>query len=155
MTTPATHQTADAGATAAEPHLDIPVDGMTCGHCAARVEDGLKAVDGVLGARADVAAKAVAVDYDPARVAPGALVAAIRDAGYTPGPLTASLPVEGLHCMSCVMRLQSALEDLPGVVSADVDLAERLATVVYEPDSAAVGDLVAAVDAAGYRVAAG
>jgi len=70
-----------------------------------------------------------------------------------PESLTARLAVEGLHCMSCVLRLQSALEDVPGVVSADVDLGSRVATVVYEPGAAAVDDLAAAVTAAGYRVA--
>lgn len=44
---------------------------------------------------------------------------------------TTKLKVEGLHCLSCVERLEKALEALPGVVSADVKL-EDVTTIDHE-----------------------
>jgi len=63
-------------------HLDLPVEGMTCAGCVARIERRLNALDGV-EASVNLALERAAVDYDAARVAPGDLVAAVAAAGYT------------------------------------------------------------------------
>ncbi len=69
------------------------------------------------------------------------------------GRAMARLHVEGMRCLSCVLHLESALEDMPDVLSATVDLAESTATVLYRADAVRRDDLVRAVAAAGYRVA--
>ena len=153
MTTAETHGTADQGSRANTPgRLDLAVEDMTCGHCAARVGDGLKAVDGVLGVNVDLDARIVHVDYDPKKAVPGDLLQAIRQSGYTPGHRTARLSVEGMHCLSCVAHVEGALEDAPGVVSASVDLAEAAATVDYLPNRVDIGDLARTVEKLGYQV---
>ncbi len=50
-----------------------------------RVTAALKGVAGVTDAVVSLAEKRAVVTYDPARVQPAALAAAIRDAGYEPG----------------------------------------------------------------------
>ncbi len=60
------------------------------------------------------------------------------------------LKIEGMSCGHCVMHVQSALESLPGVTSAKVDLLERQALV--EGDTLDDQALRAAVSDAGYRV---
>jgi len=60
------------------------------------------------------------------------------------------LKIEGMSCGHCVMHVQSALEDIPGVKSAKVDLLERQALV--EGDALDDQALCAAVADAGYRV---
>ena len=62
--------------------LDLPVEGMTCASCVARVERTLKKVDGVLTANVNLATERAQVTYLPDAVAPGQLKAAIRKAGY-------------------------------------------------------------------------
>ncbi len=58
-----------------------------------RVTAALKQVDGVSDAQVSLAEKRAVVVYDPARVQPAALAAAIRDAGYEPGePAAAAAP---------------------------------------------------------------
>jgi copper chaperone CopZ len=60
------------------------------------------------------------------------------------------LKIEGMTCGHCVMHVQSALEAVPGVKSAKVDLLQRQAIVEGEQlDEQA---LRAAVSEAGYRV---
>jgi Cu2+-exporting ATPase len=61
-----------------------------------------------------------------------------------------TLDVEGMMCMHCVAHVKDALEDIPGVESADVDLEGNCATVSLSrdiPDSA----LEAAIVEAGYQ----
>jgi Cu+-exporting ATPase len=60
------------------------------------------------------------------------------------------LPVEGMTCASCVARVEKRLNEVDGA-TATVNFATKTAAVDYDPDAAAVGDLVAAVELAGYR----
>ncbi len=59
------------------------VEGMSCGHCKAAVEDGLKELPGVERANADVARGTVEVSYEEGMVATKDLKGAIEEAGYT------------------------------------------------------------------------
>jgi copper chaperone CopZ len=56
----------------------LHVEGMTCGACATSVKIVLKKVDGVVGATVSYEKKRAVVEYDPARVSPATLVAAIE-----------------------------------------------------------------------------
>ncbi len=60
------------------------------------------------------------------------------------------LAVEGMHCASCVARIERALRDVPGVEDVTVSLAARAANVRLQKPVAAEA-LVRAVEAAGYR----
>lgn len=53
-----------------------------------------------------------------------------------PGPSTRFL-VEGMHCASCVSRVEAGLKAVPGVVDARVNLATREATVVLSEKTSA------------------
>jgi Cu+-exporting ATPase len=61
--------------------LDLPIAGMTCASCAARIEQRLNGLDGVEAA-VNYAIERATVEYDPAEVAPADLVAAVEAAGY-------------------------------------------------------------------------
>ena len=64
-------------------------------------------------------------------------------------PYNLRIPVEGMSCASCVGRVERALRKVPGVQSADVNLASETAQVrVASPE--AVEQAVAALAAAGY-----
>ena len=62
--------------------LRIPVSGMTCAACQARVQKALERTPGVVGASVNLMMKSASVTYDPAVASPDALVDAIRDTGY-------------------------------------------------------------------------
>ena len=74
----------------------------------------------------------------------------------TPAPADAgaqdlTLPIAGMHCASCVLRIEKALEAVPGVADVSVNLASERARVRMDaPTSRAA--LAAAVQDAGYRV---
>ena len=60
------------------------------------------------------------------------------------------LPIEGMTCASCVARVEKALKRVPGVASAEVNLATETATVTLA-EGAAPETLMAAVRGAGYE----
>jgi copper chaperone len=59
------------------------VPDMSCGHCKAAVEGGLKELPGVGRANADVARGTVEVSYEEGTVTTEDLKGAIEEAGYT------------------------------------------------------------------------
>ena len=62
------------------------------------------------------------------------------------------LPVGGMVCASCVVRVEKALKTTPGVEDAAVNLATETATVSFAPSAIDLGGLRRAVEGAGYEV---
>ncbi len=69
--------------------------------------------------------------------------------------LTVNLPVDGIHCAGCISRVEGALGGVPGVAEASVNLATGEARVSFDPGSADLQELLAAVEGVGYRVPVG
>jgi Cu+-exporting ATPase len=138
----------------ANQQLDLPVTGMTCASCVMRVEKALRKVEGVAEATVNLSTERASVAYDAAQVAPAQLLQAVEQAGY--GVITDSteLPITGMTCASCVMRVEKALRKTPGVLAASVNLATERASVSFAPGVADLASLSAAVEAAGYGVIA-
>ena len=59
------------------------VEGMSCAHCKAAVEDELNGIAGVHGSNADPERGTVEVAYDEGRVDTEDIRKAVREAGYT------------------------------------------------------------------------
>ena len=139
--------------TAEHESLQLQVEGMHCASCVSRIEEALSGVEGVEEANVNLAtgrATVTGTGLDQTRLAE-----AIESSGYglapEPEPERLRLDVEGMHCASCVNSIESSLLDTPGVSEAAVNLATGEASVGYEPDRVDVGDLLAAVERAGYR----
>ncbi|MFO7545646.1 MAG: heavy metal translocating P-type ATPase [Trueperaceae bacterium] len=132
--------------------LRVGVKGMTCASCSARVERGLGKVDGVATANVNLATEQATVVFDPSVVGTGALLDAVRDAGYEPVVAELELSVAGMTCASCVARVERALKRVDGVMEANVNLATERASVRYLPELARPSLLRDAVQDAGYEV---
>jgi P-type Cu+ transporter len=143
---PAAPATPPAGAT-----LRLPVEGMTCASCVGRVERALRAVPGVARASVNLATERAEVAFS-GRPDPAAAARAIEEVGYAVGEATTELAVEGMTCASCVGRVGRALEAVPGVLDASVNLATERASVRHLAGAVTPADLEAAAGAAGYRV---
>ena len=164
-------------ASGTDQEITLLIDGMTCASCVSRVEKALAKVDGVSEANVNLATEKATVHFDPAAVSLEQLERAVEHAGYkaepvvvtapatvtpaspvqavdteTPGELT--LPIEGMTCASCVSRVEKALAGVPGVTLANVNLATENATVQFDPAVVTAEQLDAAVERAGYKVAA-
>ncbi|HIE50582.1 MAG TPA: copper-translocating P-type ATPase, partial [Armatimonadetes bacterium] len=64
--------------------LTIPIGGMSCASCVAKVEGALGKLPGVVAAQVNLAAERATVEYFPGAVHPADLHQAIRQAGYQP-----------------------------------------------------------------------
>ncbi|SDF35982.1 heavy metal translocating P-type ATPase [Sulfitobacter delicatus] len=76
----------------------------------------------------------------------------MKDAAFLePFSSTESIPITGMTCASCVLRVERAIAQVPGVVEASVNLATERAEVIYET----VGQrsaVVAAIRRSGYEI---
>ena len=66
----------------------IPVEGMSCVACAARVKKTLTSIAGVGDVEVSLAERNARVRFDPSRIAPDRLAAAINGLGYQAGTPT-------------------------------------------------------------------
>jgi len=175
VTSAAAGETREANGSPRE--VSLPITGMTCASCVRRVEKALAKVEGVANASVNLATEKARVSYDPTVVQPSQLKAAVEKAGYGVRDLTAesvstppkaetatitplappdaseaTLPIAGMTCASCVRRVERALTKVPGVTAANVNLATENASVAFDPATANLNSLRAAIEQAGYRV---
>ncbi len=128
----------------------MPVKGMTCASCVVRVERILSRLPGVVEATVNLAAERVDIVFDADTVSPDEVATAIDRAGFRVPSETRDLVIKGMTCASCVSRVENVLERVPGVVSAQVNLATERARVDLRAGSAGVKDLITAVERAGF-----
>ncbi len=107
------------------------VVGMTCSHCAVTIEKGLSKLAGVEQAQVSFATGKAAVDFDPKKTDIAQIQSAIDKLGYKTATKKATFSVSGMTCVRCASRVEQALKNVPGVVSANVNLASEKATVEY------------------------
>lgn len=101
--------TASAQATRTE-RLTLRVEGMHCGSCAERIEDTVGALDGVVSADVDFEQTRAIVVYDPRRISPSRIIAAIEEAGFscTPRGLKRRAPGwQGARAARCTPSVSS------------------------------------------------
>ncbi|WP_455428221.1 copper-exporting P-type ATPase CopA [Dryocola sp. LX212] len=155
--------------------IDLTLDGLSCGHCVKRVKASLEQRPDVeqaevtqTHARVTGSAKPEALvetvkqaGYE-AEVASHPKAEPLTEESSTPSEaLTAVSPtlpaasdddsqqllINGMSCASCVSRVQTALQKVPGVSQARVNLAERSALIM---GTASAESLIKAVESAGY-----
>ena len=132
--------------------LTLPVTGMTCAMCVNNVERSLRKADGVDNVLVNLATEQATVSYDDSQLKSRDLVQRLESAGYGVAAAAIDLPVTGMTCAMCVNNVARALNRVDGVVDATVNLANERATVRFLPRSLNHGDLVRAVERAGYGV---
>ncbi|PRE85416.1 copper-translocating P-type ATPase [Burkholderia multivorans] len=147
--------------------VELDIDGMTCASCVSRVEKALAKVPGVTHASVNLATERATVEAS-ADVSAAQLAEAVEQAGYQAMPVESApsparstsaereathsidLDIGGMTCASCVSRVEKALEKVPGVTHASVNLATERASV-RAAGPLDVDALIAAVTTAGYR----
>jgi Cu+-exporting ATPase len=102
-----------------------------------------------VSAAVNLAAERTQIEFDPATTGADALVRSIEGAGFTVPTRCVELALTGMTCAACAARIEKVLGQLPGV-SAAVNLATERARITYPPGSLGVGELIAAVEGAGY-----
>ncbi len=127
---------------------------MHCATCAVNIEKGLAMLTGVKQARVNYASEKAFLEYDPEETDIKKIKNAITGLGYKTATRKLVLPIKGMHCASCVARVEKALNDVPGVVSAGVNLASEKATIEYI-EGTELADIKKGVRDAGFEPGSG
>ena len=128
--------------------LDLPVSGMNCAACSARIEKLLNALPGVR-ASVNLATERARVDFTSRESSPRHIVEIIENAGFVVPWQTLEVSIEGMHCAACSSRIEKLLNALPGVEAA-VNLAAERGRVRYQPGVADAAQVLAAIQGAGF-----
>ncbi|KAG1708288.1 hypothetical protein DVH05_024968 [Phytophthora capsici] len=124
----------------------LAVEGMSCAkNCASKIERALNAVPSVESATVDFPLKRASVQLEAgSSLTENDLIEVVRSTGkkfdaaaYVPSlsPRTVLLEIEGMSCAkNCARKIQQALSETEGVVSASVDFAAKRAIVEVDPD---------------------
>ena len=131
----------------------IPVTGMTCAACAARIEKGLRRTSGIEKVDVNFASEKVSLEYLPDKISLAGIKDVISGLGYGVAVKRSVFPVSGMTCAACAARVEAALRGVPGVIAANVNPSSEKATVEYL-ESTGFQELSGSVDKAGYRLSA-
>jgi Cu+-exporting ATPase len=128
--------------------LTLPVQGMTCASCSARLERVLAKVEGVTDVSVNLTTEQAQLTLMGA--APADVVGAVGRAGFSVPVQSVRLAISGMTCASCSGRIEAALRKTEGVASAQVNLATEVATVAYTPGTTSPQALIERVRTSGY-----
>jgi Cu+-exporting ATPase len=101
--------------------LELPITGMTCAACAARIEKTLNKLPAVHAA-VNFATERARIDYDPLRARPAELVTAIRKAGYDVPGQVLELSIEDMTCTA-----------FPALLPPSISPTKRRASITRRP----------------------
>lgn len=68
------------------------------------------------------------------------------------GGATITLKLSGLHCASCSLNIDDALEDTPGVISASTNYARQESVINYDPAKVKITTLRNVIESLDYHV---
>lgn len=131
-----------------EKAIEIPVRGMTCAACAARIEKSLASMPGVCDASVNFASETARVEFDPAAVKTRDVIDRLRAIGYDtarPAAIRFTKPDAGKPSDKTVF------ESLPGVI--DIEETPDEIIVKYLPDTVDFASLRQAGEQLGYQLA--
>ncbi|NEW09446.1 copper-translocating P-type ATPase [Paenibacillus sp. SYP-B3998] len=132
-------------------HTSFQLTGMTCAACAARIEKGLRKLEGVTEANVNFAMEKAAVTFDPTQVNRDRMEQTIIKLGYGTVRESIDFDIIGMTCAACATRIEKGLSKMPGVTEASVNLAMETARVVYNPAEVSPTDMQMRVAKLGYE----
>ncbi|MBT5551833.1 MAG: copper-translocating P-type ATPase [Nitrospina sp.] len=133
-------------------NITLPVKGMSCASCSARIEKKVGELEGVDSVHVNFAAEMASISFDPEKISLSQFPKTIEKLGFEVPGVRKVFPVEGMTCASCVSRVEKKLASLDGVHEVDVNLATEQVLVDFVPALVDFETLRSALDQAGYRL---
>ena len=128
----------------------LTVTGMSCSTCSTTVEEAISDLAGVSSVDVNFATDEANVEYDPDEVSLASIYGAVEAAGYTPERKRVTVEIAGMSCATCAQTNATAIEDVPGVLDADVNFATDEANIEFNPVEVSLSAVYDAVEEAGY-----
>ena len=130
--------------------IALPVKGMSCASCSARIEKKVGELDGVSLAKVNFAAEMATVEFDPEKIRAEQFPEEIKKLGFEVPSVHETFSIEGMTCASCVSRVEKKLSSLPGVSDVKVNLATEQVSIEYLPALIVFNGLKETLSNAGY-----
>jgi len=131
--------------------VSLPVEGMTCAACVAKVEKTLKNMAGVQEVHVNLLSGKAAVAYASDQVGVPQMVKLIQDIGYEVPEEEVLLTVRGMSCAACVAKVEKTVKGMPGVTSVVVNLPAESAKVTFYPGAVDKTRIKKEIRALGYE----
>lgn len=129
--------------------LTVPVEGMTCAACAARIEKTVSRLPGIQDINVNLASERASFVLDEG-TSWRDVVERIEKTGYSVPTREVELDIQGMTCASCSARIEKVVGRLDAVETVNVNLASEKAHIRYVPGIIEESDLIGAVEKAGY-----
>ena len=134
------------------------IEGFDCADCAAKLEKGIRRMNGVVDAKVNFASAKMKVQYDKLLLQPADIVKAVSGFGYQAtlintagnqqGPHKEVYSISGFDCADCATTLEKRIASLDGVLSVKVNFATAKMTVEHTLSEATI---IRVVEQTGYK----
>ena len=131
--------------------LQLPIQGLSCATCVNTIEKEIKKLRGIKSVAVNYASETAYVDFNNAETSTSAIISAVKNVGYQTGKSTLRLGINGMHCGSCVSKIEKELARTKGIISASIDLAGESAIINYVPGAINVNEIKKIIEKLGYK----
>ncbi len=132
---------------------EIPITGMHCASCVARVENILNAVPGVSKVSVNLATNNATIFHQSCGLDFSAVATALAKGGYPAQLIATRLNITGMHCASCVANIEKSLLDIEGVAEATVNLTTGSGVIKHLAVDSLQDKINRVLDGSGYTAA--
>jgi Cu+-exporting ATPase len=135
--------------------LLVNIKGMHCASCSARIEKVLAGMAGIRKAEVNLATETMDVEWDPAATDIDRIADRVKALGFElvkpEEKVDLHLRIKGMTCASCSARIEKMVGQLPGVISARVNLATDSAVVRFRRGETSQRLIRETIDNLGYE----
>jgi Cu+-exporting ATPase len=134
----------------------VAVSGMHCAACSSRIEKVVGNMEGVERASVNLAAEMLDLSWNEDAVTYIEIQEQVSRLGFELEPLKSpssnvlEFSIGGMHCAACSSRIERVVGSLPGVVSAEVNLATETARFIADKSQAGVRNIRMAIEGLGF-----
>lgn len=130
------------------------VKDMTCANCSGKVKAALAKLEGVQTRAVCHKSGHAVVKYDPAKIKPESVIAAINATGFNVVGEKVRYQVTGMTCAGCSRAVEKVLAEAEGVTKVEsVCHQSGQATVVFDPAKTSKDKIAATIDQTKFKVA--
>lgn len=119
-------------------YIVLPINGMTCASCVARVKQSISEIDWVKSVDVNLAAEQAAIGLNNFDLDPEQLKSTIEKAGYSIRTRNSMIVIPGFNDPTKIKSLQESLSKLPGVENSSFNTANETLSITYIPGIVAV-----------------
>ncbi len=131
--------------------VKIPIVNLDCAACVVTIEKEVLKIPGIKKINVNYSNGNAYVDYDEHTTNTNEIIGAIKRAGYKSGQSTLKIGIKGMHCGSCVTKIENELSNLSGILSSSIDLAHEMAIINYMPGSIDIKEIKSVIEKLGYK----